>query len=116
VIAREAQQASDLTKNFALQNGDTVYVDRAPGVLRLREVPRGGRLPPGDPTMTVMQAIVAGGGITPRGSERPPEAAPRRRRRQGGVESDAKMQDTGPGRRRHFLSKKPCSRKANQWT
>jgi polysaccharide export outer membrane protein len=55
-------------------------------------VPRGGayRL---EPNMTVMQAIVAGGGITPRGSER------RLKLRRTGpdgkvVESDAKPQDT----------------------
>src|SRR5438034_1056242 len=71
--------------------GDTVYVDRGPVFYVYGEVPRGGayRL---EPNMTVMQAIVAGGGITPRGSER------RLKLRRAGpdgkvVENDARPQD-----------------------
>jgi polysaccharide export outer membrane protein len=69
VIRNGDSRKVELTKNFALQNGDTVLVDRAPVFYVYGEVPRGGayRL---EPNMTVMQAIVAGGGITPRGSER----------------------------------------------
>jgi polysaccharide export outer membrane protein len=92
LIRNGESQKVDLTKNFPLQNGDTVYVERAPVFYVYGEVPRGGayRL---EPNMTVMQAIVAGGGITPRGSER------RLKLRRTGpdgkvVESDAKPQDT----------------------
>jgi len=91
VIRNGEPQKVELTRNFLLQNGDTVYVDRAPVFYVYGEVPRGGayRL---EPNMTVMQAIVAGGGITPRGSER------RLKLRRTGpdgkaVESDAKPND-----------------------
>jgi polysaccharide export outer membrane protein len=58
-----------LRKGFPLQNGDTVQVERAPVFYIYGEVTHAGayRL---EPNMTVMQAIVAGGGITPRGSDR----------------------------------------------
>jgi polysaccharide export outer membrane protein len=85
-------QKVELTKAFDLQNGDTVYVDRAPVFYVYGEVPRGGayRL---EPNMTVMQAIVAGGGITPRGSDR------RLKLRRTGpdgkvIETDTRLQDT----------------------
>jgi polysaccharide biosynthesis/export protein len=81
-----------LAKNFRLQNGDTVNVDRAPVFYIYGEVARSGayRLEPG---MTVMQAIAAGGGITPRGSDRRLKL---RRPGEGGkvMESDAQLQDT----------------------
>jgi len=66
---KQVVDVKDKDSAFKLQNGDTVYVDRAPVYYVYGEVPRGGayRL---EPNMTVMQAIVAGGGITPRGSER----------------------------------------------
>jgi len=66
---KQMVDVKDKDSAFKLQNGDTVYVDRAPVFYVYGEVPRGGayRL---EPNMTVMQAIVAGGGITPRGSER----------------------------------------------
>jgi polysaccharide biosynthesis/export protein len=56
-------------KGFPLQGGETVYVDRAPVFYIYGEVARSGayRL---EPNMSVMQGIAAGGGITPRGSER----------------------------------------------
>ena len=91
VIRNGEPQKVELTKNFALQNGDTVLVDRAPVFYVYGEVPRGGayRL---EPNMTVMQAIVAGGGITPRGSER--RLKLRRTAPDGKVtESDAKASD-----------------------
>jgi polysaccharide export outer membrane protein len=52
-----------------LENGDTVYVQRAPVFYIYGEVQRAGsyRL---ESTMTVMQAIAVGGGITARGTER----------------------------------------------
>jgi polysaccharide export outer membrane protein len=58
-----------LGKSFALQGGETIYVERAPVFYIYGEVTRSGayRL---EPYMTVMQAIAAGGGITPRGSDR----------------------------------------------
>jgi len=58
-----------LAKPFKLQGGDTVHVERAPVFYIYGEVARSGAYPV-QPNMTVMQAIVAGGGITPRGSER----------------------------------------------
>ncbi len=81
-----------LTKNYSLQNGDTVYVERAPVFYIYGEVPRSGayRL---EPNMTVMQALAAGGGITPRGSDR------RLKLRRAGpdgkvIETDTRLQDT----------------------
>jgi polysaccharide export outer membrane protein len=52
-----------------IQNGDVVYVDRAPMVYIYGEVQRPGvmRLERG---MTVMQALASGGGLTQRGTER----------------------------------------------
>jgi len=88
----KAQKVDLLAKNFKLQNGDTVNVDRAPVFYIYGEVARSGayRLEPG---MTVMQAIAAGGGITPRGSDRRLKM-----RRAGGdgkvTESDAQLQDS----------------------
>ena len=79
-------------KGFSLQNGDTVYVDRAPVFYIYGEVTRAGAYRV-EPNMTVMQALAAGGGITPRGSDRRLKL-----RRPGAdgkvVESDARLQDT----------------------
>ena len=80
-----------LAKSFALQNGDTVQVERAPVFYIYGEVARSGayRL---EPNMTVMQAIAAGGGITPRGSDR--RLKLRRPGPDGKVtETDASLQD-----------------------
>jgi polysaccharide biosynthesis/export protein len=59
------RRANDLT----LQNGDVVWVDRAPMIYMYGEVQRPGalRLERG---MTVMQALAASGGLTQRGTER----------------------------------------------
>ena len=80
-----------LKKSFPLQNGDTVQVERAPVFYIYGEVARAGayRL---EPNMTVMQAIAAGGGITPRGSDR---RLKMRRTADDGkvVESDAGLKD-----------------------
>jgi polysaccharide export outer membrane protein len=59
------RRANDLT----LQNGDVVWVDRAPMIFMYGEVQRPGamRLERG---MTVMQALASAGGLTPRGTER----------------------------------------------
>lgn len=53
----------------ALQNGDVVFVDRAPVVYIYGEVQRPGPLRL-DRDMTVMQALAAGGGVTLRGTEK----------------------------------------------
>jgi polysaccharide export outer membrane protein len=76
---------------FKLRNGDTVYIDRAPVFYIYGEVARSGAYRV-EPNMTVMQAIAAGGGITPRGSDR------RLKIRRAGpdgkvVETDAKLTD-----------------------
>jgi polysaccharide biosynthesis/export protein len=59
------RRANDLT----LQNGDVVWVDRAPMIYMYGEVQKPGslRLERG---MTVMQALAASGGLTQRGTER----------------------------------------------
>ena len=92
VVRNGKQEKVDVvTRSYSLQNGDTVYVERAPVFYIYGEVPRGGayRL---EPNMTVVQAIAAGGGITPRGSDR------RLKLRRTGpdgkvVETDTKLQD-----------------------
>lgn len=63
------QKVNLFAKSFDLRNGDTVQVERAAQFYIYGEVTRAGafRL---EPDMTVMQAIAAGGGITPRGSDR----------------------------------------------
>jgi polysaccharide export outer membrane protein len=63
------QKVALLGKGFALQGGETIYVERAPVFYIYGEVSRAGAYRV-EPNMTVMQAIAAGGGITPRGSER----------------------------------------------
>ncbi len=62
-------RAGDLTKNLALEAGDTVFVHRAPMIYIYGEVQKGGayRI---EKDMTVMQALAMGGGLTPRGTER----------------------------------------------
>jgi polysaccharide export outer membrane protein len=52
-----------------LENGDIIYVDRAPTIYIYGEVQRPGqiRLERG---MTLMQALAAAGGLTARGTER----------------------------------------------
>jgi len=59
----------DLTRNIALEPGDTVYVHKAPMVYVYGEVQKGGAYRV-EPNMTVMQAIAMASGITPRGTER----------------------------------------------
>ncbi|HEY9106905.1 MAG TPA: SLBB domain-containing protein, partial [Roseateles sp.] len=57
------------TKDVLIQNGDVLWVDRAPIVYIYGEVQRPGpvRLERG---MTVMQVLAAGGGLNQRGTER----------------------------------------------
>ncbi len=62
-------RAGDLSKNVALEAGDTVFVHRAPMIYIYGEVQKGGayRI---EKDMTVMQALAMGGGLTARGTER----------------------------------------------
>jgi polysaccharide export outer membrane protein len=62
-------RTGDLSKNIRLENGDVIYVQRAPVFYIYGEVQRAGsyRLEQG---MTVMQALSVGGGVTPRGTDR----------------------------------------------
>ena len=58
-----------LGKGYTLKGGETINVERAPVFYIHGEVARSGAYRV-EPNMTVMQAIAAGGGITPRGSDR----------------------------------------------
>jgi polysaccharide export outer membrane protein len=62
-------RSGDMSHNMRLENGDVVYVKRAPQFYLYGEVQHAGayRL---QPEMTVMQAISVGGGLTPRGTLR----------------------------------------------
>jgi polysaccharide export outer membrane protein len=62
-------QAGDLSSNVEVENGDTVFVNRAPVFYIYGQVQRAGtyRLESG---MSVMQAISLGGGLTRFGTER----------------------------------------------
>jgi polysaccharide export outer membrane protein len=91
VLRGGKEQKVDVFKPFALKGGDTVNVERAPVFYIYGEVARGGSYPI-TPDMTVMQAIAAGGGITPRGSDR--RLKLRRPTADGKlVETDAKLND-----------------------
>ncbi len=59
----------DMSKDLQLENGDMIFVQRAPVFYIYGEVQHAGsyRL---EPTMTIMQALSVGGGLTPRGTER----------------------------------------------
>ena len=65
----EMLRGGDLSANLKIENGDMIYVDRAPVFYIYGEVQRAGayRL---EPSMNVMQALAGGGGITPHGTER----------------------------------------------
>ncbi len=91
VLRGGKEQRVDVFKPFVLKPGDTIHVDRTPVVYIYGEVTRAGAYPI-VPDMTVMHAIAAGGGITPRGSER------RLKLRRPGpdgklVETDASLRD-----------------------
>jgi polysaccharide export outer membrane protein len=61
-------RTGDLSRNIQLENGDTIFVQRAPVFYIYGEVQRAGsyRL---EQAMTVMQALSVGGGVTPRGTD-----------------------------------------------
>jgi polysaccharide export outer membrane protein len=94
VVLRDGKQERVplLGKGYALKGGETVNVERAPVFYIHGEVARSGAYRV-EPNMTVMQAIAAGGGITPRGSDRRLKL-----RRVGAdgklVERDASLKDT----------------------
>ena len=87
----EEHKVDILAKPFQVKGGDTIYVERGSVYYIYGEVARAGsyRI---EPNMTVMQAIAASGGITPRGSERRLKL-----RRTGAdgkvVETDARLKD-----------------------
>lgn len=62
-------QSGDMTRDITIESGDRIFVQRAPQFYIQGEVQRPGsyRL---EPSMTVMQALSAGGGLTPRGTQR----------------------------------------------
>jgi polysaccharide export outer membrane protein len=64
-IVRSDRRADDLF----VQNGDVLYVDRAPMIYIYGEVQRPGTLRV-ERGMTVMQALAASGGLTQRGTEK----------------------------------------------
>ncbi len=59
----------DTTADIELQNGDVIFVDRAPQIYIYGQIQKPGvmRL---ERNMTLMQALAAGGGLTPRGTEK----------------------------------------------
>lgn len=61
--------AEKLQDNIVLQGGDSIFVDRAPVFFIYGEAQHPGSFRI-ERNMTVMQALAAGGGPTPRGSER----------------------------------------------
>ena len=62
-------RTGDLSQNIQLQSGDTIFVQRAPVFYIYGEIQRAGAYR-AEPTMTVMQALSVGGGVTPRGTDR----------------------------------------------
>lgn len=75
-------RTGDMSANIEVENGDTVFVRRAPMFYIYGEVQRAGtyRL---ENEMTVMQALSLGGGVTVRGTERGIKVA--RRTAEGGL-------------------------------
>ncbi|MFM9434218.1 polysaccharide biosynthesis/export protein [Janthinobacterium sp. CG_23.3] len=65
----EMVRNGDFTRDFDLAGNDVIYVERAPRFYIYGEVQRPGafRL---ERSMTVLQALSVGGGLTPRGTER----------------------------------------------
>lgn len=82
----------DLSQNHAVSGGDTIFVPKAPQFYVYGEVQRPGmyRL---ERNMTVAQAITAGGGLTPRGTER---RALVRRHQEDGTVVEIRVETTSP--------------------
>ena len=84
-------RTGDMSRNIRLENGDVIFVQRAPVFYIYGEVQRAGsyRLEQG---MTVMQALSVGGGVTARGTDRGLKI--RRRGGDGGLHAiDARLTD-----------------------
>ena len=62
-------QAGRAELDVAVENGDIIYVDRAPSIYIYGEVQRPGQLRL-ERGMTLLQALAQGGGLTARGTER----------------------------------------------
>ena len=62
-------RSGDMRQNVEIQNGDTIYVDRAPVFYIYGEVQRAGAYRLED-NMTVMQALSLGGGLTDKANDR----------------------------------------------
>lgn len=60
-------RTGDMSSNVELENGDVVYVERAPQFYISGEVQKAGAYRV-EPAMTVVQAVSVGGGLTPRGT------------------------------------------------
>lgn len=80
----------DLTQNYSVAGGDTIFVPKAPQFYIYGEVQKPGmyRL---ERNMTVAQAITAGGGLTPRGTE---NRAVVRRQQSDGTQAEVKVETT----------------------
>lgn len=65
----ELMRNADMSGNFDVQGGDIIFVERAPRFYIYGEVQKPGVLRL-ERQMTVLQALSAGGGLTPRGTER----------------------------------------------
>ena len=102
------QRVPVLGKSYALKGGDTVNVERAPVFYIYGEVARSGAYRV-EPNMTVMQAIAAGGGITPRGSDRRLKLRRAGARRQAGRDR-RQLQRHASRPTTSSSSKKHCSR------
>jgi polysaccharide export outer membrane protein len=84
--------ANRRTNDILLQNGDVVYIDRAPTIYVYGEVQRPGAMRL-ERNMTVMQALASAGGLSPRGTLRGLRAT--RKDAEGRTqEVDLKMTDT----------------------
>jgi polysaccharide export outer membrane protein len=85
-------RTGNMARNIRLENGDTVYVGRAPQFYIYGEVQRAGAYRV-EPQMTVQQAISVGGGMTPRGTLRGLKTD--RKKPDGGLQQiEAKLSDT----------------------
>lgn len=62
-------RSGELDKNIEVSGGDVIYVERAPRFYIVGEVQRPGAFKV-ERAMTVLQALSAGGGLTPRGTDR----------------------------------------------
>jgi polysaccharide export outer membrane protein len=82
----------ELNRDYEVNGGDIIFVERAPRAYVMGEVQRPGPLRV-ERAMTVQQAIAAGGGLTPRGTQRGLRIT---RRDPSGASrtSEAKLEDT----------------------